>query len=366
VPIGESKFWLIGRDTNDFQTSTSISLPAFGLVDEASKINLRASWLTADMIQYLPGMTPQIAAAIMDWRDEDSTVSTDGAEDETYGRYTKPYKAKNAPFETVEELRLVNGVTAEILYGEDANLNGVLDANENDSDNSAPYDNRDGRLDSGLMEYFTVYSREPASGTNINTQAEVQALLETSLSSQRVTEIMGQVYPRRPPGTPGGGTTTMRSVLEFYLRSGMTVDEFAPIANSLTATNGMTEGLVNVNTASEPVLECIPGIGIDYASTMISYREANPSKLTSIAWVAEAIGDTNAVTAGPYITTRSYQYTADIAAVGHHNRGYQRVKYVFDTSTGVPVIVHRQDLTHLGFALGKDTRTQLMVVKEIR
>jgi hypothetical protein len=99
---------------------------------------------------------------------------------------------------------------------------------------------------------------------------------------------------------------------------------------------------------------------------MISYREANPSKLTSIAWVAEAIGDTNAVTAGPYITTRSYQYTADIAAVGHHNRGYQRVKYVFDTSTGVPVIVHRQDLTHLGFALGKDTRTQLMVVKEIR
>jgi len=366
VPIGESKFWLIGRDTNDFQTSTSISLPAFGLVDEASKINLRASWLTADMIQYLPGMTPQIAAAIMDWRDEDSTVSTDGAEDETYGRYTKPYKAKNAPFETVEELRLVNGVTAEILYGEDANLNGVLDANENDSDNSAPYDNRDGRLDSGLMEYFTVYSREPASGTNINTQAEVQALLETSLSSQRVTEIMGQVYSRRPPGTPGGGTTTMRSVLEFYLRSGMTVDEFAPIANSLTATNGMTEGLVNVNTASEPVLECIPGIGIDYASTMISYREANPSKLTSIAWVAEAIGDTNAVTAGPYITTRSYQYTADIAAVGHHNRGYQRVKYVFDTSTGVPVIVHRQDLTHLGFALGKDTRTQLMVVKEIR
>src|SRR4030095_7853637 len=135
---------------------------------------------------------------------------------------------------------LVNGVTAEILYGEDANLNGVLDANENDSDNSAPYDNRDGRLDSGLMEYFTVYSREPASGTNINTQADVQALLESSLSSQRVTEITRQLFPPRIPGTPGGGNTTMRSVLEFYLRSGMTVDEFAPIANSLTATNGMT------------------------------------------------------------------------------------------------------------------------------
>src|SRR5262245_35430867 len=25
VPVGEAKYWLIGRDTNDFQTSTSIS-----------------------------------------------------------------------------------------------------------------------------------------------------------------------------------------------------------------------------------------------------------------------------------------------------------------------------------------------------
>src|SRR6185369_1409775 len=181
------------------------------------------------------GMTPQIAAAIMDWRDTDTTVSTDGAEDETYSRFSPPYKTKNGPFETVEELRLVAGMTKEILYGEDANLNGVLDANENDSDNSPPYDNRDGRLDPGLMEYFTVYSREPATGTNINTRANVQALLETVLSSQRVTEVMRQLFPAGGPG--GAAGQQMRSVMEFYLRSGMTEDEFASIANSLSATN---------------------------------------------------------------------------------------------------------------------------------
>jgi len=369
VPVGDAKFWLIGRETNDWVTS--VSRPAFGLVDEASKLNLNAPWLTAEMIQYLPGMTPQIAAAIMDWRDSDSTVSTDGAEDETYGRLTTPYKTKNAVFESVEELRLVAGMTKDILYGEDANLNGILDANENDADDSAPYDNRDGRLDPGLMEYFTAYSREPASGTNVNSQQNVQALLVDTLGQSRTTEIIRQLFPSRPPGPGGGaaaaGARPVGSVLEFYLRSGMTEDEFAQVADSVTATtNSFTDGLVNVNTAKEPVLECIPGIGVDFASQMVSYRESNPSKLATVAWVADVIGETNALTAGPYITTRSYQYTADIVAVGHHNRGYQRVRFVFDTSEGVPIVIHRQDLTHLGWALGKDTRTELLASKETR
>ena len=357
VPVGDAMFWLIGRDTNDW--AINLTQPAFGFVDEASKINLNAPWLTAEMIQYLPGMTLQIASAIMDWRDEDSTVSTDGAEDETYSRFTQPYKAKNAAFESVEELRLVAGMTVEILYGEDANLNGILDANENDADSSAPYDNRDGRLDPGLMEYFTVYSYEPTTGTNINNRQEVQALLESVLSQQRAGEIM-----RNFPAGAGGQQSQMTSVLQFYLRSGMTQDEFAEVADYLSPTTNI---LVNVNTASQYVLECIPGIGLDYAAQLISYRESNPSQLKTVAWVADALGsDTNAIAAGPYITTRSYQYTADIAAVGRHNRGYQRVRYVFDTSEGSPIIVRRQDLTHLGWALGKDTRAELLAMKEAR
>lgn len=355
VPVGDAKFWLIGRETNDWVTS--ISRPAFGLMDEASKINLNAPWLTADMIQYLPGMTLQIAAAIMDWLDSDSTVSTDGAEDETYGRLTKPYKTKNAAFESVEELRLVAGMTAEILYGEDANLNGILDANENDADSSAPNDNRDGRLDPGLMEYFTVYSYEPMTGTNILNRPNVQELLQSFFTDQRVSEIIGDLYgPQKPP---------MRSVLQF-LRQGVFSDEDAAQVYDYLAPT--TNNPVNVNTASQAVLECIPGIGVDYAATLISYRESNPSKLATVKWVADAMGNDieSADKAGPYVTTHSYQYTADIAAVGHHNRGYQRVRFVFDTSEGVPMVIHRQDLTHLGWALGKDTRTELLAAKETR
>jgi len=359
VPVGDATFWLIGRDTNDWEIN--LTTPAFGLVDEASKINLNASWLSAEMIEYLPGMTPQIAAAIMDWRDEDTTISTDGAEDETYSKLVEPYKAKNAAFESVEELRLVAGMTAEILYGEDANLNGILDANENDGDLSPPNDNRDGRLDPGLMEYFTVYSREPATGTNVHNRADVRVLLESTLGTSRADEIL-----REPGLAATNAFATITSLLDFYIRSGLTEDEFGQVADYLTATtNSFTEGLINVNTAKQPVLECIPGL-TNYAAELISYRELNPTKLNSVAWVVNVVGDTDALAAGPYITTHSYQFTADVAAVGHHGRGHQRVRFVFDTSEGLPTIIRRQDLTHLGWALGKEIRTELFAAKETR
>jgi len=151
------------------------------------------------------------------------------------------------------------------------------------------------------------------------------------------------------------------------MRSGMTAEEFAQIEPSLTATTNI-QSLVNVNTASETVLTSIPGIGTDKASALVAYRQSNPGQANSIAWVADVLDRdlTRARLAGPYITAHSYQFTADIAAVGHHGRGYRRVKFVFDTSDGTPRIVYRQDLTHLGWALGKQGRADLLVAKGIR
>ncbi|HID21409.1 MAG TPA: hypothetical protein EYP14_03300, partial [Planctomycetaceae bacterium] len=51
-------------------------------------------------------------------------------------------------------------MTPELLYGEDANRNGLLDPNEDDGDVSPPDDNADGVLDRGWVAYLTAYSRE--------------------------------------------------------------------------------------------------------------------------------------------------------------------------------------------------------------
>jgi type II secretory pathway component PulK len=360
VAVGDARFWFIGR--SDEQTATDE--PSFGLVDEASKLNLNN--VTAAMLEELPRMTPELAAAIIDWRDADSTVSDGGAEDDIYQRLNPPYHCKNAPFESIDELRLVYGMDMETLFGNDANLNGALDPNENDGDVSPPNDDRNGLLTPGLLEYVTVWSREPVNAhTNVNDQQALATVLQNAFGSSRANQIQAQLGGGGAPGGPGGAAQ-YSNLVEFYLASRMSRNEFDQVADQLVATTnttGYVEGLVNINTASEAVLQCIPGIGVQYASTVVAYRLGNATSLQSIAWLVDVIGSEAARQAGPYVTTHSYQFTADIAAVGHYGRGYRRVKYVFDDSDGAPRIAYRQDLTHLGWALGKAAREDLEIAK---
>src|SRR5690349_3132379 len=151
----------------------------------------------------------------------------------------------------------------------------------------------------------------------------------------------------------------------------MTSAEFALIATNLTTvppTRAYIEGRVNVNTASAPVLACLLNGDFSAAQELINYRSANPNSLTSIAWVIDALGqnfatDLQALQSWDCLTTQSFQFTADIAAIGPHGRGYRRVRFVFDTSNGTPQIVYRKDLTSLGWALGKETRQKWLLTK---
>jgi type II secretory pathway component PulK len=360
VPVGVAAFWLIGREDADLTEA----IPVYGLVDEASKLNLNTA--TLQMLEMLPGMTPEFAAAIIDWRDSDSTLTLNGAESETYGRRNPPYTCKNAPFEFIEELRMVNGASPEILYGEDVNFNGVLDPNENDANLSPPNDNRNGKLEPGILEYVTVYSREPNTGTNSQGVAriDVSSIGSTNLAA-RLQELFGQQRAGQIQARLAA-STGFGSLLEFYIRSGMTAEEFAQIGNDLSVTNAaFTEGLVNVNTAPAAVLACIPGIGLDNADQLVAHRRSNQGNLTTVAWVAQVLDQASALQAGPYITTRSYQFTADVVALGPHGRGYRRTLFVFDTSEGDSKIIYRRDRSRLGWALGAETLQSWLSRKEI-
>ena len=151
----------------------------------------------------------------------------------------------------------------------------------------------------------------------------------------------------------------------------MTSAEFAQIAYGITdTTNLYTNGLVNINTAGATVMEALfMGLGIDQstaqgaAQSLVTYRQQNPNNLNAIPWIVDALGNTSPVVQAlananrDYITTESFQFTADIAAVGPFGRGYRRVKFIFDISEGTPKIIYRQDLSRLGWALGEKART---------
>src|SRR5208283_2240112 len=71
VPVGEARFWLIGRDTN---TPVGPGKMCFGLVDEASKLNLNTA--TSNQLVWLPRMTVDLTQGILDWVNTNGTGVT--------------------------------------------------------------------------------------------------------------------------------------------------------------------------------------------------------------------------------------------------------------------------------------------------
>jgi len=350
IQIGRGAFWIIRPDYEDGRTE------AYGVVDEASKLNLNTA--TAEMLAALPEMTPEIAAAIVDWRDSDSDLTAGGAESEYYLLLPDPYECKNAPLETVEELLLVMLMSRELLFGEDTNRNGRLDDNENDADETDPPDDRDGTLDVGLYHLVTVYSSESydtgpeSQRINVNQAGTRQLtdLLRDVVSGERLAEVANRARLGRP----------FQNILDFYYRTGLTMKEFEPIAARITTSNSTSaRGLININTAPKQVLLCLPGLEESDASALITARSGENVDRGNIAWVADALSQEKAVAIGSLITTKSYQFSADIVSVAGSGRAFRRCRIVVDASSSPPQVIYRQDLTSLGWPLSRDILLQL-------
>ena len=97
-----------------------------GITDESGKIDINAMTdggsdiILRNLLKNLGVQeeeTNTIVDSILDWKDADDAHHLSGAEDEYYMSLPNPYKAKNANFDTLEELLLVKGMTSEILYG---------------------------------------------------------------------------------------------------------------------------------------------------------------------------------------------------------------------------------------------------------
>ena len=369
VPIGDARFWFIGHDPAE----TASSDPYFGLVDEASKLNLNT--VGTNTLMALPNVTSDFADAIVDWR------STNGLGMYSLDYGSLGYDDKNAPFETVDELRMVYGANMDALVGNDRNLNGILDAGETSTGSSA-----NGQVRTGLLELCTVYTREPnfltyngqdVLMTNVSTVGltDLQALFQSAaVNSSYANTIHSYTHPTTARGAPGP-RREFNGILDFCVfckNAGMSSQDFSKIYPYVTTkTNTYIRGRININTAGLTVLTALFwGVGYSQgvdestaesaAQTVINYRQQNQGNLYSVAWLVDALGTSSpvikALQTGDYITAHTYQFEADIAAVGPNGRGYRRVKFIFDTSDGMPKIIYRQDLSSLGWALGDKAR----------
>lgn len=348
VPVGTGYFWLVRPDYGD------ASQPQFGLVDESSKLDINIA--SQDVLARLEGLDDNLAAAMVDWRDEDDTASDGGAESQVYLQKNDPYQAKNAPFETVEELLMVDGWSRDLLYGPKGDAAQQLA----DSITASRYQIQ------GEFDFLTVWGKPSVvsddGSTRLNpnaqqTRSEFAQMLTDEIGSSRSDEIMASIEASREP---------YENVLEFAVRTGLTSDELVSIEPRLVVERPSEGGqaaiprmYVNINTAPKEVLMTLEGMSESDADTLIAQRPVAGTSLTnpgSIAWVLDAFGNAQRVQQklidlGNQITGRGEFYSADIVAASGNGRSFRRVRIVVDISSTGPKIVYRRDITDQGWPL---------------
>ncbi len=342
VAVGDGFFWISRPNYNDK------NLPTYGLLDESSKLNLNTA--SQDTLGGLEGMTDQIAGAIVDWRDTDDTVSTNGAESPDYMSLKDSYRAKNADFEAVEEMLLLKGMKRDLFYG-----TGQPGRQARAFENNYYQTN-------GVRDFFTVWSTRKATAADGSQRVSLRPTDDDGRRAlnRMLADKLGQsradaIYPVRRGNPP----ITFEDLFDMAQKRGLNVDEIEKIENFITYP-GATRGQININTAPREVLlslvppvSVLPGASLSTSDidSLIARRSTNAATDTpSIAWVYDVLKE-KSVGLGRFICAQGDAYSADIVAVGRGGRAFKHVRIVVDASQTPPRIVYRRDLTDQGWPL---------------
>ncbi|MFP4052337.1 MAG: type II secretion system protein GspK [Phycisphaerae bacterium] len=363
------------------------TLPRNGVIDEAGKINLNAAdaeTLEAMLQQHTD--VDVMVDSLLDYIDRDDETRPNGAEQDYYDALPTPFLARNMPqIRTVEELLLVHGFSARVVYGEDHNLNGLLDASEDDRDASFPFgDNGDGMLDRGLLGLATAHSyeydvdnrgrkRTPVNGTGSLTKAGlpkktvefIEALRKDKVKVAHPAELLNMTHRTKITEKRWVGRRRRRrqvTVTEWKtLESGVGAAQLADVLDKLTARDGKGRqrvvGLVNVNTASPEVLACLPEIDEELAARIVDARlNLTPEDAATIAWLytSGVMDEATFKAVAPRLTARSFQYRIRSVGFGNPCGRYCVLEAVVDFAGKKPTIVYLRDLTRLGLPFAVD------------
>ncbi len=356
-------------------------------------------------------MTEEIVNCILDWIDPDDTPRSSGAENDYYSTLNPPYRCKNGPLSTPEELLLVKGVTPPLFLGNDRNRNGILDPGEDDGT---------GVVNQGWSAYLTVYSRELNLASDLTPRIYVNSsdlnTLNTNLQSVLGQDlanfiIMYRLYGPAQTGTSRATTSSssdrsralqqvntalqnsqqmrlqpisslfdlvnsdvdvtipasspqQQSVTVRYpspLKDAGTLRQLLPIlldkvTTVRSANSSEIPARVNVNTAPRAVLAALPGLADTDVQTIIDHRpsattpDASDPIFQTPAWlITEANFPPQTLkTLERYVTAGSVVYR--IQSVGYFDGGgpTARIEAVIDANNQRPRIVSWRDLTELG------------------
>lgn len=222
--------------------------------DESAKINVNS--VGGEVLSRLPGADQTIVDSLLDWRDEDEEPRPSGAETSFYAALDPPYPSKNGPLDTVAEITMVRGVTPEFfegvrdlvtVYSSDTNLgpDGKPKLNVNLADAYALARRLEGRWSAAEIASVLAYRSGHGPFTSLGELVDVPGLSLEALG--RAIDYLTADHMNAERGSTSAGE-----------------DGFA------------APGRVNVNTASERVLQTLPGMSDDLLVEIMARRGQAP------------------------------------------------------------------------------------------
>jgi type II secretory pathway component PulK len=367
--LGNCYIWVIKPTYDDGQTANPEETYSYGLTDEMAKLDINTA--PYSMLEWLPGLTNAMAASIVTWRGAADPTGM-GATDTYYESLPDPYEEKQGPFESVQELLLVQGFTPQVLWGFDTNHNGVLSQAEISAAQAAGGSlDSDSGTDRGIFPFVSalpagagqigVSGNNPATEiANVNNLTQLRTVLTNVLGGGQANEILGHIVT-------GGPGARFDNVFSFYFESGMTPQQFTQVYPRLTANS---QGpLVNIMTAPPQVLDCLPGLqnNTSLVQSIISQRQAqlqSTTDPTNLAWLVTLPQLRTALTntLGDFITGASTVYGGDIVAVTANGRAFCRCRIIIQAGNGTSTdskIIYRENVTGDGWPLDTAIRKAL-------
>ena len=331
----------------------------FGLVDLAGRVNVNVAGEA--QLSRLPLLGPRGIAALLDWRDGDDQPEPGGAERDYYERLRFGYESRNRALATRRELLLVRDIGEPVFFGEDLNLNGALDANENDGSRSPPDDNGDGLLQAGLASLTTVHSYEPNRGTDGRERINISRADKDKLASELhfTSELADKVVEHRnssgnrfrspfdllqvpaPSGSSAAGGAGRDSDGQKKV-SRITLTWLATHWDRLTVSDDRWQvGRINVNTAPRIVLRSLPGLDDAAVDAIATHRHSARGPLGSVGelYTAGTLNETQFKAVAALLSVRSnvFQITGRGRAPGGITRA---ITAIVDRNPDRPRIVY--------------------------
>lgn len=150
---------LLSAQIEDEQGKLNLNDLAVSGVPAAKKIKVLRFKRLFELLQ----LNPDLVDAIVDWVDTDDVPEPAGAETLYYQSLRPAYRAANGPFQTVRELKLIKGMTPEIVEK--------------------------------LVRYVTIYPAEGESKVNINT---ADSLVIQALDPDVTQSMAAEIIQARP------------------------------------------------------------------------------------------------------------------------------------------------------------------------